>query len=75
MLDDLNTGGLGCRRYDVIMEFPRTAMNEYASGDDVVLFLDVREVSPELLDGFYSWGSLLAFHNDGPVFPIKQDYV
>jgi len=75
MLDDFNPRYLAGRHDDVVMEFPRTAVDEYASSDDVIFFLDVREVSSELLNRFHGRRSLFALDDDGPVFPVKQDHV
>jgi len=76
VLDDLYPRHQGGGPHDLATEFPGSAMHQYSS--DILparLLLQQFQIPAKLLEVLGSWRALLAFDDDRPLLPIKQEHV
>jgi hypothetical protein len=49
-------------------------MHEDSPRGDTLLFLEMREITPQLVNSGHAGLSMLAFDDDGLIPPVKKDY-
>ena len=75
MLDDLDFRPDFGGRYYIVMQLLRSAMHKDAPCGNTLLFLDVCQITSQLIYRGDRWLALLAFDNDCMIVPVKQDYI